>query len=1323
MRLLVAALLSLLWSGLAYATAPGTLNCNGTGTRGAFVPHQDALNPTGRITIEAWVRPTGHQPLVEIVDKGRTDGGWALVLANGRVRFVNAGIGNASHDSASTLTIGEWTHVAVSFDGFTRRTYLNGVLDYQGTTVGPVGISDDPLSFCGSASGPRFTGSIANVRLWSAARSQASLRRDIMQQFQAGRPSLIGAWSFEGSPSDILGELPATRDGGVFNGPAAPPVEHFPVVIPRSGASVTVDGRCSLGEYGVNRLPIYYDAAGQDLAWAYIVATDTDVFVCLGDVGRADNTPFAALYLDQLGTGGALQATHHRVRVFESGTTDQQTGNGSGAWTTGTLDVADWDAATETSDEFTWTAEFRIARSLMIGTDGAFRLALGHHLTGANIEGWPTTFVQTNPDSWEALLIDDTVTVIADGGPPVVDISTRATAPRFGEAFTLRATARDDVDLASVTVYLDFVPIGTCDFPAASDTLLQSCLRDVTPPLGLHRFYAIATDHRGRTAVSPVRQIRVVVDGVPPTIVVVATPPEPEAGEEVTLTAVARDAGGISAIAISASGAPFNHRCRYTTDHNAQVCTMRINAPANVGYLRFSATTTDREGFSAESGQRYIAVDDVLPDADGDGLSDNFERFFCTDENESDTDRDGLRDDWELFGVRYDDGYFTDLPGMGANPCRRDVFVQFDWEVGAALEPDALTLAINTMRNIGVELHVSGSERPRVPRERSAAFGAVESAYATQAGQYRFDPHLSMTHIYAYARLVPGRSGAWGRYFTYDSLFGGTCECPAAVDGSTCRDGLPEATPCFREGADAQARRFLHELTHSLGFGHGGRVDRGIVETEDYLYYDGDWDSANQKPHYFSVMNYLYNGGLLCMFEPEADDTWPNAVSFNGHSRQSLGTLVESALDERPTTTTSVGLRAIDCSAALPGAFPILLYTCTDPDEGDRRYVMVTDGQRTVARVPLGGAWQFSGLPTHAPGIDWNCDGVINSSVSENINGDGVDYQLPGEACDGVDNNDQDGIDEGCDWSALEVLASRDDTPFVPSPPSCNTPYLSDCYAQPMAYISSVTGPDCRPGGAPNVSCSFVPVAPGPPPRATETEHKGPRLPTLEACNGINDDDDDEVDEGCRDSDADGAVDVMDNCPQTPNADQADRDHDAIGEECQYPKAVDDLAVTISASTVGLAWAPQSDVLGYNVYRDPLTYLGSDHPSARAAAFADTSLVLTPGIYRYSVRAVNLRGIEGPDRWVSFTVDASLQIGGVTYGSDALDNPGVEEVDPVQPIVPDGVDPGDDAPKPPKDDEGCAAANGSALALIAVVMILTRRRGYGHRAQYERSLV
>jgi hypothetical protein len=115
-------------------------------------------------------------------------------------------------------------------------------------------------------------------------------------------------------------------------------------------------------------------------------------------------------------------------------------------------------------------------------------------------------------------------------------------------------------------------------------------------------------------------------------------------------------------------------------------------------------------------------------------------------------------------------------------------------------------------------------------------------------------------------------------------------------------------------------------------------------------------------------------------------------VFLHDYSEQVLPTLDENNLDERATSAFVQALRAY---RPVPSTVPAngvvaTMYSCLDPDDGDI-YIMVTDGHQVLARHHRGDSWpnwQVTNLPTQdTVGIDWDCDGTIESSVSTNING------------------------------------------------------------------------------------------------------------------------------------------------------------------------------------------------------------------------------------------------------------------------------------------------------------------------------------------------
>jgi len=117
-----------------------------------------------------------------------------------------------------------------------------------------------------------------------------------------------------------------------------------------------------------------------------------------------------------------------------------------------------------------------------------------------------------------------------------------------------------------------------------------------------------------------------------------------------------------------------------------------INQAVLVATYSHSSATTTR-----------LVINDAGSDSDGDGLGNTLEADLCTCDLPSqvtcgmsctgdqirttqDSDGDGIRDDWEVLGREKD---FSDpydfpqhLPQWGANPLRKDLFVEMDWIVG-----------------------------------------------------------------------------------------------------------------------------------------------------------------------------------------------------------------------------------------------------------------------------------------------------------------------------------------------------------------------------------------------------------------------------------------------------------------------------------------------------------------------------------------------------------------------------------------------------------------------------------------------------------------
>jgi len=127
------------------------LDLDGNGDYVIIDNSDGALNITGSITVEAWVRMDNYHSGSRYIYRKKDS--HALLLYNGRVSMR---IGVCLYSPSNTgVTTGEWTHVAMSYNGVTKKIFINGevkssLVEASGSTAGStVSISDITDSFDG----------------------------------------------------------------------------------------------------------------------------------------------------------------------------------------------------------------------------------------------------------------------------------------------------------------------------------------------------------------------------------------------------------------------------------------------------------------------------------------------------------------------------------------------------------------------------------------------------------------------------------------------------------------------------------------------------------------------------------------------------------------------------------------------------------------------------------------------------------------------------------------------------------------------------------------------------------------------------------------------------------------------------------------------------------------------------------------------------------------------------------------------------------------------------------------------------------------------
>lgn len=253
-RVILILILALLPATAAIAATSEFPFFDGTDDR-IIVANAAELNPTEGITIEAWVRQSDSTGCQTIVGKDFTTAWW-LGLCDGVIRYYTNGSGTAE-DGTGVVPLGEWTHVAVTWDGVFQRYYINGVPDFTLVSLSPLAL---PVNIADIGIGGEaaltsfdlfeFRGSLAEVRIWSRARSRDKIRRDMARQLAAEAPGLVGLWLLDGGFDEAFDRHSREPAGDpAFTFLPSPATLHNPLRVTRLGVSPAIDAQCESGEY------------------------------------------------------------------------------------------------------------------------------------------------------------------------------------------------------------------------------------------------------------------------------------------------------------------------------------------------------------------------------------------------------------------------------------------------------------------------------------------------------------------------------------------------------------------------------------------------------------------------------------------------------------------------------------------------------------------------------------------------------------------------------------------------------------------------------------------------------------------------------------------------------------------------------------------------------------------------------------------------------------------------------------------------------------------------------------------------------------------
>nr|WP_246484191.1 LamG-like jellyroll fold domain-containing protein [Marivibrio halodurans] len=188
------------------------------------------------LTIELWVNPAEieevAQQLVSYATSGEADGFGLGFDEAGTPRFFlnfNGGDDAESYVAAEGVSLppGQWSHLAVSWDGATGATsfYVNGVKVAEGSyqfgetleASGTLALGQDAADG-GIEEGARFKGALDEVRIWSEVRSETEIAAGFDHQVNPGEAALAVYYTADGLRGGVLTDLSPQGNDGTLDG-------------------------------------------------------------------------------------------------------------------------------------------------------------------------------------------------------------------------------------------------------------------------------------------------------------------------------------------------------------------------------------------------------------------------------------------------------------------------------------------------------------------------------------------------------------------------------------------------------------------------------------------------------------------------------------------------------------------------------------------------------------------------------------------------------------------------------------------------------------------------------------------------------------------------------------------------------------------------------------------------------------------------------------------------------------------------------------------------------------------------------------------------
>ncbi len=196
--------------GTAFAQPASGLHFDGVNDN-VSVTVNPSLNISSAITIETWIKPTKASGVQDIVCKARSgaDNGYILRTISGWANidfwlFMNGFGWRRLSVPFGSSKLGQWHHIAATYDGKVMRVYIDGVQGGQLTFTGSIITNNNPLTI-GNQTGYNsfFGGALDETRIWNRALSQCEIAQHMNCELTGTEDGLAAYYTFNQGLVDL----------------------------------------------------------------------------------------------------------------------------------------------------------------------------------------------------------------------------------------------------------------------------------------------------------------------------------------------------------------------------------------------------------------------------------------------------------------------------------------------------------------------------------------------------------------------------------------------------------------------------------------------------------------------------------------------------------------------------------------------------------------------------------------------------------------------------------------------------------------------------------------------------------------------------------------------------------------------------------------------------------------------------------------------------------------------------------------------------------------------------------------------------------------